>query len=834
VDKEELGTVCDRADQCASGFCSMMGDKVTHGVCCDSACNETCMVCNMPTAPGACLPATYGTDPALDCGICQHCDGEGGCTYAYPGSDPLEDCPEEPDYTCGTTGVCDGLGACEFWSSDIDCAASGCMGDVFLSASYCDGQGQCVASDMTNCSPYVCDSEIGCRESCTVDEHCVEGARCIADPQTEELACIPSCEGYCGETNPLGCFCDSSCASSGDCCTDVCSHCEWFWCGPSTCGGSCSGKECGDDGCGFSCGSCQNGMTCENYTCVSVTEGFVPLTAGSFWMGSPDGCPGPDGYPGDCTAEPGRGPAENLREVVLTRHFEIMSHEVTRAQWAQWGYRDDWDPSIQTGCSDCPVENVSWFEALIHANQMSNKHHLPPCYYLDNVVCVSGARVGTQWRWCMNYDNGGIASASVSLGNFATPYQCSGYRLPTSAEWEFAARAGALSAYHNGLDADEGSLGCESPFHLTDIAWYCANTGVPQRVAQLEMNDTGLFDMSGNVSEWVWDGTGEMATRSSGGNVEWDPVSTGPLKVYRGGSWNDHASALRSAAVAFDPPEDRISMRGFRLVRTIQCIPVCNDAECGDDGCGGSCGECDVGYECQEGACVQAGYCGDLVCDAGTDEDCRTCPGDCGDCCGNGLCSPNDGEDCGSCTIDCGDCCGDGYCDTMYEEGCATCPQDCGDCTGVSCAHSSGCESGYCVDGVCCESACEGPCMSCSMSAYEGWCTYVGYGSDPDGDCGTCQFCNGYGTCVPVYEGGDPLDHCPASDPSTCGFDGTCDGYGECRLWENGTICQPAGCWTDTMCDPRVCDDGECWETYCESCDFGCLPDHTGCAEEVP
>ena len=117
------------------------------------------------------------------------------------------------------------------------------------------------------------------------------------------------------------------------------------------------------------------------------------------------------------------------------------------------------------------------------------------------------------------------------------------HRLPTAAEWEFACRAGTTTAYHWGDD----------PKGIKDYGWYEDNSDWKyQMVAQKKPNPYGLYDMHGNVWEWVLDGYSEDAYKAFAGDpVEVDPVSV-PTSLYprtvRGGSWDDPVDRLRSAA----------------------------------------------------------------------------------------------------------------------------------------------------------------------------------------------------------------------------------------------------------------------------------------------
>ena len=238
----------------------------------------------------------------------------------------------------------------------------------------------------------------------------------------------------------------------------------------------------------------------------SVGMKFVAIAAGSFKMGSP-------------SSEKDRRSDERQHRVRLSKPFLMGMTEVTQGQWrAVMGN----NPSHFSSCgADCPVETVSWFDAVKFANALSKKEGLRAAYR------ISGKTV----RWDKS---------------------ANGYRLPTEAEWEYAARGGQSHLYSGSST-------------LNAVGWSYENSGHKTRkVAGKRANAWGLYDMSGNVYEWCWDWYGKY--RGSGTN----PIGaqSGDKRVLRGGSWNETPAYARVTDRDWDTPDLCGSILGLRLVRT--------------------------------------------------------------------------------------------------------------------------------------------------------------------------------------------------------------------------------------------------------------------------
>ena len=242
---------------------------------------------------------------------------------------------------------------------------------------------------------------------------------------------------------------------------------------------------------------------------ADFTMRFLP--AGSFTMGAANG---------ESNAEP-------PHEVTLSQPFLLGETPVTQALWA--ATMGVGAPGRFQG-PERPVDSISWVSALQFCNRLSRVEGFRPVYDL------SEGRI-SQIKWDMT---------------------ANGYRLPTEAEWEYAAKAGVSFIYPGSDEAHE-------------VGWFKENSGGETKPVKLKTsNPWGFYDMAGNVWEWCFDRYAEHLYRDRFSSEVKDPIERGSdgHRVLRGGSWSYAEEGLQCAWRMHMPPNFKTNRLGFRVART--------------------------------------------------------------------------------------------------------------------------------------------------------------------------------------------------------------------------------------------------------------------------
>ncbi len=257
---------------------------------------------------------------------------------------------------------------------------------------------------------------------------------------------------------------------------------------------------------------------------------------------------------------PGSRMEAPAHKVYLQYVFAMWRNETTQKEFKElMGY----NPSRFKACGEnCPVENVNWHEAAYYTNLLSKKYGLSTCFRCTgkhrNAICeVHPYFQGKRY------------------------YQCNGYRLPTEAEWEYAARAGSEGMFYK-VPPSKNVLAST----VDRIAWYgktsvvgyakgfsCSVTTPGTKNAKCGIHPVGqklankweLSDMLGNVSEWVYDRYGPYSRRTLKNPV--GPISG--RRIFRGCNWFHKAQECRISRRFFASPSLRNNLIGLRPVRTL-------------------------------------------------------------------------------------------------------------------------------------------------------------------------------------------------------------------------------------------------------------------------
>ncbi|MCL2410789.1 MAG: formylglycine-generating enzyme family protein [Treponema sp.] len=263
----------------------------------------------------------------------------------------------------------------------------------------------------------------------------------------------------------------------------------------------------------------------------------------------------------------GSGDTTPVSTVTLTG-FYMGKFSVTQGEWydvmGSWPSSFTGDNAWSGGNSipatppfnrrELPVEQVSWYDMIVFANRLSALRGLTPAYELPNVMpnptswTTDPATWGAVPRTWDDPERARWDAVRIRVGS-------TGYRLPTEAQWEFAAKGGNRGETYTFSGSND----------VDEVAWHWGNSGGRTReVGRLAPNGLGIYDMSGNVWEWVWDWWGSYTSEEK---VDPTGASSRSECVFRGGSWGSLAVSARSVSRGGHWPCIRWFNAGVRLVR---------------------------------------------------------------------------------------------------------------------------------------------------------------------------------------------------------------------------------------------------------------------------
>jgi hypothetical protein len=737
VSKNNSGGDCQTPDECSTGFC-------VDNICCLDACDKACESCNQDQYKGTCKPVTSGPDPR---GKCQ----------------------ASPKPSCGQTGNCLGVDNCELWNGDTECVAPACTsGNAKLKKSqHCNGSGTCNDPDEVNCSPYMCDTSLAvadCKKACSSDLDCAPG-----------YACDPAgvCKLAKGQSCQTGTQCASGFCSESVCCSEACDKsCER--CDQAPVIGNCSAVGAGLSDPKSLCET-KDKSTCNTDGLCSGTRGVCELWAKD--TGCKDATCSTDkttSYnPKKCD---GAGLCEAKGEVPCAPYMCNPDTGICR--------------SVCTVLTDC----ASNANCLIPLGQSTGTCKLvdgqtckadTECYngFCSDGVCCN-ERCGASCEKCNLASYVGICSP-VGAGQADPKLQC------ITQSQQSCGYNGLCSGTRGACQKWGGNTTCVPPTCNGDIL-SLANTCGGDGVCYPNGTQSCVpYTCSNGVCLTSCNSSGDCAENYSCN------TSTHVCKKDDG----------QKCAV-----DDECS-HGF-----------CTDGYCCNARCNGVCESCrltdrhgfcdpipaggDPDNECEQqgiDTCGRTGYCSGIRSCQQYPLDTVCVPASCSanvanlarKCNGTGICNPGSTQTCfpyicdaitGACKTTCSL---NTDCQTGYTcDGSNTCKKN----DSLACGSDQECLHGFCTDGVCCASRCNGICESCNLSGRAGYCDPIAAGTDPQGECAW-------------------------SDPANCGQNGYCSGTRSCQLWALDTVCIAASCTGDVLNKTHKCNGaGTCQDPGDQDC----------------
>jgi|GEM_PF-1129171 len=784
---DACGETCDDEGDCSAGqFCNggVCIEKVVQGGECDPAKIGQCLG-GLPCVDGVCCESTCGA-LCYACSQAKTGQADGLCRGVLAGEDPDLECTESPETSCGDDGTCNGSGACRKWDNTTFCGTA-CQSDNAY-VKHCNGGGACIQDSTvaTYCSPFKCNTATGtCLTSCAIEADCAAGHFCDGSVCIEKVV-----QG--GECNPAKI---GQCLGGLPCVDGVC--CE------STCGALC-----------YACSQAKTGLA--DGLCRGVTAGDDPDLE---CTQSPETSCGDDGT---CN---GSGACRKWDNTTFCG--TACQSDNAYVKHCNGGGACIQDSTVATYCSPFKCNTATG-----------------TC--LTTCAADTDCQAGTTGRYCQDgacLDKKPLGelcgAAKECFSNFCVDGVCCNN--------ECTGLCRACSAFRKGGGNDgacEPVYAQKDPSDECDVNLPCLENGYCNGLGACGLfavgTNCGSTQCVGTIATGqMCDGSGACINNTTG--TECSPyvcqTNVGCLTNCTGdqdcvtGNFCSNSQCVPKLA------------NGQPCTAATQCgSNHCVDQVCCNQACGSLCFAC---TNAKKGG-GQDGDCAEVETGADPDNDCED-EGACGldgACNGLGGCRLyTAGSPCGTGAICDGTvakgqmCNGTGTCVDMpsgtecsphvckANVGCAKPCASAADCiAGYYCAISGDCvpkksdsspcdenyecTSTFCVDGVCCNTACSDPCQACSASTKQ-------TGAD--------------GLCGPAREDTDPHDDCVENPPASCSYDGQCNGTGACRLYIQGTACGPTACDgnlvkgqtcngsgtcvndpTGTDCSPYVCENSVC------------------------